>query len=108
LAFSDRVGFCERLQQCDALAVITTLESGFRGCQCFGHRLTAAQHHRSDACISKDFKEKSVGDTTIHDVRCGNPLGKGTNATFRFGRHPTGNNTVVDQLPRLREPELSN
>jgi hypothetical protein len=61
-----------------------------------GHRLTAAQNHRSDACIGEHFKEQGVGDTTIHDVRCSNSLSQGTNATFGFGRHSTGNNTVVD------------
>jgi hypothetical protein len=96
LAFTDRGGFGEWLQQGDALAVIATLESGFCSCQCIGHRLTAAQHHRSDACIGEDFKEKRVGDTTINDVRSSNSLSQGTNATFGFGRHSTGNNTVED------------
>ena len=49
-----------------------------------------------------------MGDTSIKDVRCSNPLRQGTDATFGFRRHPSVNNTIVNQLPCLREPELSN
>ena len=47
-------------------------------------------------------------DAAVDDVRRRDALGESSDAALRFGRHAAGHHTVMDQLARLRQPQLAN